>query len=124
MSACFRDCLFAALGALLLFPLWVAAQTLPESRNTYLPELTCGAAPCLFPNVQLSYGGGSGSSVVATNPNTPAAILVAGEVYNCATLLGVFSSEDGGASWSHDCLPLHTGGEGIGGPIAGYDSNG
>jgi hypothetical protein len=87
------------------------------------PLLTCSPAPCLLPNVDASEGGFNpvNEDPIALNPNNRNQILTGGNDYNCPGLQGFFASDDGGATWARNCLPLQSGTFGEGDPIVGYD---
>src|SRR6266567_605167 len=89
------------------------------------PDLTCGPAPCVFPNMQVSSGGQPFlTNVLAADPADSGAMLIGAEDYNCNSRLGIFHSEDTGVTWTHACFPLRSNGEAGGSPIAAYDLNG
>jgi hypothetical protein len=114
--------LTAAFALLMLFAPALHAQ----APNQASPQnLTCSPAPCVFPNVQVSGGGYEVvSNVIVANPSDPSQMLAGVEDYNCDSRLGIFSSQDGGATWTHACLPMRPGGQGIGAPVIAYDLNG
>src|SRR6266436_130220 len=83
-----------------------------QQPMTPVPDLTCGPAPCVFPNVMVSQGGYylSNHAIVA-NPNDPNQFVVAAQDVNCksSSFVGIFSSEDAAATWTHNCLPVQPG---------------
>ena len=89
-------------------------------------NLTCSPTPCVLPNVQASGGTNIANEVpIAANPHNPAQLLTGANDYSCSTTLqGFYASGDGGATWTRTCLPVISGGFGLGDPVVGYDLSG
>jgi hypothetical protein len=100
--------------------------------GTIVPKSGSGAAsssaaPSLsaLPNVQASAGTQPvNEDPIAADPNNPMHLLTAGNDYNCPSLQGFFSSNDGGATWGGHCLGTVGGLQGFGDPVVGYDLSG
>jgi hypothetical protein len=94
------------------------------AAGTLLPgaALTCTPAPCLLPNVQISVGVGPvDNNVIAVNPKNTKQLLSAGDDFTCDSLVGGYTSNDSGATWSPFCMTLFAGAEGLGQPTVAYD---
>jgi hypothetical protein len=114
-------CRVIAFAGTILFTSALSAQVAPDSNQISPPNLTCSPAPCILPNVRVSKGPlPVGSSVIAINPNSSNQMLIGGEDFNCSSIQGFFSSNDGGSTWTHTCFPTF---DGVGEPIIGYDLN-
>jgi len=114
------------LACTLLLALASATQAHAQAwSSAYPPDLTCGAPPCMLPNVTLSQDGyHHDSDVIVANPTAPNELVVAAKDYSCiTTFVGLFSSSDAGSNWTHNCLPLQPNAEGFGEPVVGYDLN-
>jgi hypothetical protein len=61
---------------------------------------------------------------ISANPTNPLQLLTGGNDYNCTTsLLGFYTTGDGGATWTHTCMNVLPGTVGLGDPALGYDRN-
>jgi hypothetical protein len=92
--------------------------------GNWLPAdaLTCTPAPCLLPNVQISVGlGPVDNNVIAVNQKNTMQLLSAGNDFTCSSLIGGYTSNDSGATWSAFCMTLLAGAEGLGQPTVAYD---
>ena len=87
---------------------------------------TCSPAPCALPAVDAAEGGSTpvNETTVVVNPLNSNQLMSGGNDYNCASLQGVFNSDDGGATWRHGCLNLIAGRTGAGDVVLGYDRHG
>jgi hypothetical protein len=107
-----------------------AGKLQPTSHGsglTPLPQLpTCSPTPCALPNVQASEGGRPvNEDPIAANPANAGDLLTGGNDYNCSSLLGFFTSGNGGSTWNHTCMNLPASFPvGCGDPGVGYDLSG
>jgi hypothetical protein len=89
-----------------------------------LPAETCSPAPCVLPNVNIFPSSAPVNEVpMAVNHKNKKQLLTGANDYNCGTVLGFNTSNDGGATWKHTCFNTVTG-AGDGDPGVGYDLNG
>jgi len=105
----------------------LAARAL-RSGSLTLPNRTAPAAPgiTVLPNVKASNDGSQPVNEVpiAVDPNNANHLLTGGNDYNCSSLAGFFSSDNGGTTWPHQhCAPV-VGAGGCGDPNVAYDGNG
>jgi hypothetical protein len=107
-------------------------EGLPEFKGgTYTPppqgQLSCGAPPCVLSNVSVSAGPKAANETpVAVNPNNPQQLLAAANDWNCpgGEIEGIYSSGDGGNSWTRTCMGLLPDMSGGGDPGVAYDLEG
>ena len=105
-----------------------AGKIHPASRVFVEPEnplaITCDPGPCVFSNSQASQGTKPvNDAPIAVNPNNPLQLITGGNDYNCGSIQGYYTSNDGGSTWLHSCgMPLK-GLYGLGDPIVAYDLN-
>ena len=100
------------------------APSAAESLSQF--NLTCSPTPCVLPNVQASNGTNiANEDPIISNPRNSAQLLTGANDYSCSTTLqGFYATSDGGATWTHTCLPVLAGGFGDGDPTVAYDLNG
>ena len=91
----------------------------PERRGSQAvdPDVT------FLPNVRASNHGNQpvNENPIAANPNDPLALLSGGNDYNCGTIQGFYTSDDGGATWPHQhCMGALAAKQGFGDPNVAY----
>jgi len=97
----------------------------PSVRPANTATLTCSPTPCTLPNVNASM-----SSVLANetpirvNPNNAQQFITGANDYACAGIQGFYATDDGGSTFTRNCLPLLSGASGDGDPGVAYDLNG
>jgi len=100
---------------------------LPEDNallQRLLPAETCSPVPCVLPNVDVFPSSAPVNEVpVAVNHKNIKQLLTGSNDYNCGTLVGFNTSNDGGATWSHTCFSSING-KGSGDPGVAYDLKG
>lgn len=82
--------------------------------------------PTILPNVNASGDSRTqpvNEDPITADPNNPQHLLSGGNDYNCSTIQGFYSSNDGGATWSVHCMPQFQFG-GCGDPAVAYDLSG
>jgi hypothetical protein len=88
-------------------------------------NLTCSKAPCAFTPVQASEGGQPvDEDPIATNPANASQLLTGGNDYNCGSLQGFYTTNDGGSTWTHTCMNTLAGAVGDGDPGVAYNGRG
>lgn len=106
--------------ALRLRPLKIVARPQPPSEL-----LACNKPPCRLPNVQVSSGAMPvNEHSLAVNPRNPREMFSSGNDYNCAAIQGLYTSNDGGSTWTRKCMPVLQGYSGSGDVVGDYDRNG
>src|SRR5262249_3998191 len=87
------------------------------------------AAPgvTILPNVRISNDGNQpvNEDPITANPNNSLQLLSGGNDYNCGTIQGFYTSDDGGNTWPHQhCLAPLPGQAGDGDPSVAYGLDG
>ena len=102
------------------------AQKAPRANQPTPQNLTCNPAPCILPNVAVSQGGyEKDTNMIAANPVDPLHLLVLAEDYTCVNSRNsLFSSSDGGGTWSHLCAPALPGYFSGAPAVIAYDGSG
>jgi len=100
------------------------AQAIRSGRVT-LPARPTAPDVTVLGNVKASGNGASmvNEDPIAADPSNANHLETAGNDYNCSSLQGVFNSDDGGATWRHQCVPV-VGAGGCGDPNVAYDTTG
>jgi hypothetical protein len=90
------------------------------------PSETCTPAPCVLPNVNIfPTANPVNETPVVVNPKNHKQLMSGANDYNCPNVQGFYNSNDGGATWSHFCMPnIASIGPGAGDPGVGYDLKG
>ena len=87
-------------------------------------KVTCSPQPCVLPNVQISPPPDTNprnETTIVVNPGNGQQLLSGANDYNCATLIGLFTSTNGGTSFTETCMKAATGYTGAGEPSVAYD---
>jgi hypothetical protein len=117
-------------------PVFAAASALdveglpPFLGGTYTPpiqkRLSCGAPPCVLPNVSVSTGPKAANETpVVVDPNNPQQLLAAANDWNCGLAGdGIYTSNDGGNTWARTCMDVLSGLVNAGDPGVAYDLQG
>ena len=63
----------------------------------------CSPAPCTLSGAGLSPGKAN-TMLIRANPRNPAQLVATAADYSCVLILGIYTSNDGGASWNEDCI--------------------
>jgi hypothetical protein len=95
----------------------------PEARGPAGSSLDAAPSASALPNVRVSNQGNSpvNENPIAANPNNALALLSGGNDYNCGTIQGFYTSDDGGATWPHQhCMGALAGKQGFGDPNVAY----
>lgn len=79
----------------------------------------------VLPDVKASGNGTdiSNENPITADPSTPQHLLSGGNDYNCNSIQGFYSSDNGGATWRSHCMPV-VGAGGCGDPNVAYDTQG
>jgi hypothetical protein len=110
----------ARFDALRLQPLNIVPKPQPPAEL-----LTCNKPPCRLPNVQVSAGlKPVNEHSLAVNPKKPKQLFSSGNDYNCMAIQGLYTSNDGGSTWTRSCMPVLPGAVGQGDVSGDYDLNG
>ena len=104
----------------------------PYVGGTYVPptmrKLSCDKPPCVLPNVPASAGPRAANETpIVVNPRNPRQLLASANDWNCGghALQRVYTSDDGGSTWTHNCMnPPTVPMESWGDPAVGYDLQG
>jgi hypothetical protein len=89
-----------------------------------LVKVTCSPQPCALPNVQISPAPDTNprnETTIVVNPANGQQLLSAANDYHCPTLIGLFTSTNGGTSFTETCMKAVTGYTGAGEPSAAFD---
>jgi hypothetical protein len=89
------------------------------------PEIvTCSPQPCVLPNVQISPPPDTNprnETTIVTNPGNSQLLLSGANDYGCPNLIGIFTSTNGGTSFTETCMNAAPGHTGAGEPSVAYD---
>jgi len=115
-----------------LSPLSAGVQVAQAVRAGTLAPTPSGATASeespdlsVLPNVKASFGSQPANEVpITADPNNGQHLLTGANDYNCGTVQGFHSSNDGGATWIHHCMPPISGFSGDGDPGVAYDTSG
>jgi hypothetical protein len=86
--------------------------------------VTCSPQPCTLPNVQISPAPDTtprNETSIVVNPSNSQQLLSGANDYNCATLIGLFASTNGGTSFTETCMKAAPGYTGAGEPSVAFD---
>jgi hypothetical protein len=88
------------------------------------PDLTCSPAPCVFTPVRASNNGSqvANEHALAVNPVNLKQFFSGANDFNCgSSLQGLYTTSDGGTTWTHHCMGNSSG---AGDVVGDYDRNG
>jgi hypothetical protein len=97
-----------------------SAYVAPIAQN-----LRCSPVPCVLPNVDVSAGPMPvNETPITVNPANSKQFLASANDLNCLNFEGLYTSGDGGRTWTRACMNAIAGSSGEGDPSAGYDLQG
>jgi hypothetical protein len=103
-------------------------QPMPSKSSTYVSPIAqnfvCSPAPCVLPNVDLAAGARTNETPVVVNPSNPNQLLAGANDNSCPNGIGMFTSNDGGSTWTGNCMSAVTGDTGQADPGVAYDLQG
>jgi hypothetical protein len=86
--------------------------------------VNCSPQPCTLPNIQISPTPDTNprnETAIVTNPSNSQQLLSSANDYSCATLIGLYTSTNGGTSFTKTCMKAAPGYTGAGEPSVAYD---